>query len=458
MRRLKKLLRGEEGVALITAMLVTMVVLFLSVTVVQLSVHNQQQSGNDRRRVQAVAAAEAGIDYYFSYLQKFSDPVPVCSASQALPTTPPASFTVTPTFYDASGAVMACPYSTTTVPAAVRVRSVGWAGNDASRRTMEAYATLLSEPAATFDNDGALFGQNNITFEANAQIGGDSFSDADIYSNGNVSVKSNSIIYGSIFAQGTISIQSGSEIRKDVHAGQAVVLKNNTKIAGNATSSTSSITGGKVFGNARAGTNITSTVFGTSTPNTLSDPPPTRSFPLFTYNSADWTALGYTVHTYNNCTQPITDINSWWGSGSGSHLLRITGGCTLSFTGTYSIRGNIAIVTDGPISFGPSARFTAVGGPWQTFLFGGLNGASGCGISFASNAGIGANLPAMLYTPSNCTIESLSNTYLNAGQIIGGTLIFKHTATFAYQRLEVPGVGVGGFKQDVTYKREVVTV
>lgn len=456
MGRLGSLLRREEGVALITSILISMIVLILSTTVVQLTLHNQQQSGNDRRRVKAVAAAEAGIDYYYSYLQKFSEPVPVCSATGTLPTSPPATFTVTPTFYTAAGATIACPYAAGTVPAAVLIRSVGRSGNDATRRTMESYAVLTSEPSVAFDNEGAMFAQGSIDFQSNAQIGGDSFSDADLYTNGTISLKSNSIIYGSVLAQGSVLIQSGSEIRKDVWSNVGITLKSNTKIAGNATSSTSSVTGGKVYGNARAGTSITSQVFGTSTPNTPSAAPPARSYPTFVYSSADWAADGYTVRNYSDCASALAGLNSWWGAGSGANVLRVTGGCTLNL-GNVSVRGHLAIVTDGPIEFGTNARLTAVGGPWNVHVFGGLNGASGCKITFKSNAGIGANLPALLYVPANCTIESLSNTYLNAGQVIGGFLVFKHTSTFIYQRLAVPGIGIGGFKQDVSYKREVPT-
>ena len=63
-----KRFKGEEGFAMITALGVSVIVLFMSVTVVTLSVHNSTSSAFDRDRLQAVDAAEAGIDNYLSSL------------------------------------------------------------------------------------------------------------------------------------------------------------------------------------------------------------------------------------------------------------------------------------------------------------------------------------------------------------------------------------------------------
>ncbi|MCA1727150.1 MAG: hypothetical protein LC722_05725, partial [Actinobacteria bacterium] len=63
---LSRLHRDEEGIAMITAMLVGMVTLSLSLVSVQLAVHNSGQSSYDRKRVQAIHAAEAGLDAYLA--------------------------------------------------------------------------------------------------------------------------------------------------------------------------------------------------------------------------------------------------------------------------------------------------------------------------------------------------------------------------------------------------------
>jgi len=61
--------KDESGIAMVTALLVTMVVLLLGVVVVALSAHNVSQSAFDRKRVQSIGAAEAGLDSYLSALQ-----------------------------------------------------------------------------------------------------------------------------------------------------------------------------------------------------------------------------------------------------------------------------------------------------------------------------------------------------------------------------------------------------
>ena len=93
----------ERGIAMVTALMVSLVVLFLSIVVVALSLHNSTISAFDRKRIQAVDAAEAGIDAWFSGLVT-STGGDVCDATKwdgTLPTTPNAGYDVTITLYSA---------------------------------------------------------------------------------------------------------------------------------------------------------------------------------------------------------------------------------------------------------------------------------------------------------------------------------------------------------------------
>src|SRR6266508_2093911 len=112
---------------MITAVLVTFVVMIMAGTAVSLSLHSSQQSANDRRRVDAIQAAEAGLDYYFSYLQSTGAGPMSCSITQTLTNSPASTFTVTPTFYDGAGSLITCPPPSGVVPAYVLLRSVGQA-------------------------------------------------------------------------------------------------------------------------------------------------------------------------------------------------------------------------------------------------------------------------------------------------------------------------------------------
>ena len=66
---MKRFWDREEGMAMVTALLVSMIVLMISLSLVQLSVHNSTTSASDRDRVQSVNAAEAGVNLVFSTME-----------------------------------------------------------------------------------------------------------------------------------------------------------------------------------------------------------------------------------------------------------------------------------------------------------------------------------------------------------------------------------------------------
>ena len=465
--------RDEDGFALITAVMVSLVVMFLGLAALQLSLHNSDASGYDRKRVQSIDAAEAGIDYYYSYLQATGGASPSCSVTKSLTSSPAASFTVTATFYNSSNGLLSCsggslPSGVT--PATVLIRSVGKSVAATPSRTMESYAKLTPTQGSTFDNSSAIFGQNSISFTANATIGGSQYNDADIYSPGNISLAANSILYGSLYGQGSVTMGSNSDIQKDVWANGSLTMNSGARVRGNATSSTSSITLGnnaRVYGNAKAGTtNTGGTVDGYRTSNSPSGAPPTRTYPTFTYNSTDWTGAGYTIHTYSDCSTLLgatPSLANWWGGADGSkHLVRVTGNCTISSSSAINVRGDLAFIVDGNISLTTNTRFVPAGTaqqPFNLFFVGGLADQSGCSFTANPNSGVNGGINTMIYVPSapiSCTVNLNSNSTLAQGQVLGGTVNFQHTASFTYARLTIPGTGSGGFKEDVRCLREVV--
>lgn len=464
--------RGEEGYAMVTAVAVLFVVGILSATVVSISLHNSTQSGYDRKRVEAIDAAEAGIDYYYSYLQSLTS-APSCSVTKTLTAVPNATFTVTATFYDASNVAYACSgnpptLSTSVIPSSVLIHSQGKATGVSPIRAMESLAYLTQTKGINFDNGSAIFGDKGVTLIANATIGANLYNDADIYTNGNVQVAANSTLYGSVIAQGWITLQSGSHVMKDVWAGGAVTIGGNATVGGNATSSTSSVRlngQSHVFRDAKAGTtNTGGIVDGYRTANSPTAMPATRSFPSFTFTDLDWQNAGYAVHTYTNasdCATPLADLANWWGAATGTaHVIRLSGGgsqCLLSLP-SETLKGNLAIVSDGNVEFANGAQITVANGtgPWDLYLFAGLAKAPGC--SFTSQPGSGAldGVITLIYTPSACSTNIWSNSTLAQGQILSGNVQFYQTASFQFRRVAVPGAGGGSYLEDVQYKREVI--
>jgi hypothetical protein len=465
-KMMRKLRHDDEGVAMITAILVTMVVMMLGVVSVQMAIHNSESSGFDKRRVLAVAAAEGGLDYYSSHLASNNIATIQCTVSSTL--TNAGTFAVTTTFYDSVGNPLPtsggsqCPLNS--MPASVLVKSVGRAqANKNPARTMQALYELSPATTAPFNNAGAITAQSSVSFEANANIGGSKYADADVFANGDISVSANSVLYGNLFAQGNVTLQSNSEVKKDLWANGSITMKGNSRVRGNATSSTSFISmtaQSRIYGNARAATSITSgIVSGTRTPNSPTDPPPSKPYPGYTYNASDWIAAGYTVRNYTDCVQAVADVVNWWGQSSGNNVVRVTGGCLMNFTTSVTVKGNLGIVNDGSITIATNSKFSpATGtGPWDVLFFTGMNGVTPCAFTANPNGGMKSGLNTLVWTHQNCSVVLDSNSALSEGQIIGGNVNVKHNISFQYKQVSVPGISGGGLKQDLRYKREIVT-
>ena len=461
----KRIRKEEQGIAMVTAILVSAVVLILSTAVVQLSLHNSDASAYDRNRVQSIHAAEAGVDYYLSLLSATGGQSPPCTLTKTLAGSP-GSFTVSPLFYNAGGAPLTCPLDPGVVPATVLLNSVG-SSTSGRPRTMQAYAKLTVTQGSTFDNAAAIFGDSSVTLNARTRVGGSQYNDADVYTNGPANLSAGSVIYGSLYAQGAISAGSTAEVKREAWSGSSITLANETRIGGSATS-TSTISMGytsRISGDAKASGAISGGVVdGYRSPNTPGlTAPPSRSYPVFVFKPLDWSAAGYTnQQTFTGatgCSNAVNYIRSTWTGGS--LLVRVGAGCTLTFPQktTINVKGNLAIISDAPVLIQTQTRFapSPASSTFDVFLFGGLSGTAPCDIRTDSNAGFNPGLTTMFYVPAACGIDLASNTALTQGQLLGGTVTFNASAGFAYRGLTVPGTGVGGFKQDVLYKREVIS-
>ncbi|HYE80493.1 MAG TPA: hypothetical protein VEI97_21165, partial [bacterium] len=248
-------------------------------------------------------------------------------------------------------------------------------------------------------------------------------------------------------------------------ANGSITMAGSARVRGNATSSTSFISLGgqsRIYQSAKAATTITGgTVDGTTSPNSPSGPPPSRPYPTFDYNPTHWISAGYTVRSYTSCSQAVTDIGTWWGSASGHNVVRVTGGCAMTFGSSVTVKGNLAIVTDGSVTLQNNARLAPASGtgPWNLHFFIGYGGTvSPCSFTANPNSGTNSGLNTLVYTHPSCIVDFNSNSAISEGQVIGGTVNIKQSTSFRYSQVAVPGPSSGGgLKQDVRYRREVVT-
>ena len=462
-RALSRRWADERGIAIITAMLVSMIIVTLGTTSVTLAIHNSEASAFDRRRVQAVAASEAGINFYFSHLQSGGATSFACSISRTMTTTPASRFDATVKFYNAAGVQMPCPITGTTKPAAASIRSVGSVvGTTSPRRTMESYVKLTGRPDSPFVNS-VIYANSSVNWPANVQVQGSDLGATNVHINGNATFGSNIQIYGAAYVQGSLTMNGSSQVRRDAWANGAIVMKNSATVLGKASSSTSSITlqnAAKVYGDAQAGTSITAgttAIGGRRVPNSPQVAPPVGTFPAYTFTASDWTGKGYTVQTFTG-TSACTNAKNFMQNNiaSGNYVIRITTDCALSFSKeTLNVRGNLAIVSDGGIALNTNTKINAVGGPWNLHLIFGIdNDGAPCDISLGSNTNIGANLWTFFYTP--CNISLASNAFVNEGQLFGGGVALSSNSGIKFRAVPVPGYDET-YKEDIVYIREVVT-
>jgi cytoskeletal protein CcmA (bactofilin family) len=461
--------RDESGIAMITALLVSLVVLSLSVAVVGLSLHNTNQSSEDRKRIQAIHAAEAGIDAYFLALTTASGAA-MCSPTLYdgnLPSTPGASYDLTITLYStwppADGTQIACvdPLSATPLGAQVLSKGTAVTGSGlAVSRTMETEVKLT----ALYKGLGqAIFSHTLLNFQNQLTINGNVSNDGDVYTNGNFSLANNTSISGSVYAQGGANISQGI-VKQDVWAKNSVSLTSGIAIFGNTTSSTSSITlssNAHIYGNAKAGTSVTGgTIDGTTTANSPSGAPPQLPFPQITYDPKPWQDAGYTIMNFATCALATAFINAM---PAGNYVVRVTPACAMSWASNsvVNVQGNLAIITDGSITTINQTTWNGVGGGWTVFFLvpyrAGLNCTkpSPYDISISNNTNFNNGLKVFVYSQCNVDFGNNNAEGVN-GQIIGGTVTITNQMTLNYRPIVVPGFNLTGYSEQTSYLREIV--
>jgi Tfp pilus assembly protein PilX len=487
MRKVEAMFRrfrdDEEGMAMVISLLVAFVVLLLSVYVVQLGVHNVGQSGYDRSRLISVTAAESGIDDYYSYLNSFTTKgtpdltTLQCSITNNDLSGPNAStYTASVTFYNSGGTALACPPPSGTIPASVRITSVGSTSGQASRK-MESYATLASIIGGT---SSAVFSNGSTTLNNKLNVNGYQGSDGDVYVNGNLDVSQAMTFSGSAYVQGSATISNSTTVDGTLWAKNAITMSGQSLVTGDATSSQGNISisnPAHIAGNAKAMGTIASTslIQGTSSPSTsgLADPP-TQTFPLLTFDSTQqsaWTNAGWdtTSHTYSGasaCTNAqvfLTGLSS--NVGPYKYVVRINTACQLALSGlSLMMNGDLAVITDGSICMTNLNTFQATGGVRQLMMIVQKNATNSSKCSDNSSISVsnltnfndlsGDNqLQTFLYSPYQI---NLSNNSGLTGQVYGSPVNAVNQTTLNYVPVFVPGIStVVGFRQNVQYLREV---
>jgi len=427
---LRRIRDEERGLAMVVALMVVFVVLLLSTVVAAQSIHNSGASAYDRRRLQSVGAAEAGLNYFYNYLEQtaVSTLASRCGvvtagrcASNPLPDTQPvtvaispgtATFTVTPTFYsDSSGVTpFAGTITDTTYPRSVKVVS-GGTTNGQTTRTMESFMSIA---AVSGGFKGAVVTNNTIGLTNSFSISGYSANDGDVYvtcstSPCNATLTSGTqTIKGNLYvSDGSLTISTGVHIYGNVWAKGAILINQpQVQIDGSATSSTSSInvSSGAVTGTGTYCTTVSGTSrIGGGVVNSCQGPPPSPGFPHLLYDDtvspnadANWLtgcsksplADCYYLKTFGTvgssavaaCNQARTYIEGTTSSdyngganvpsGYSGVVVRILSKCSYSPSNnvTVNLSSDLAIITNGSISFSQQSSWVGQTAQRKMFL------------------------------------------------------------------------------------------
>ena len=478
---LTRLRDDERGVAMIIAVSVAFVVLLLATVVVAQSIHSIDSSGYDRERLLSVNAAEAGTNQWYAYLQttpSLSMSVdPGCDAtsgeltiSDTVQSGPSAAaYSAVGTFYGADGVtpVSCSTFSDTSFPSYVKVRSTGTI-NGSPNRTLETFVRLTPNYGGF---GAAILAINGTTITNSFTITGNSGNDGDIYIlNGNFRVTNSMTLSGNIYVpNGTAQLENTSTVKGNVWAHGNIAMQNSATIQGDALSSTGNISGSGTINDdaTAAGSVVTSglTIGGIVTQGVTMPAVPTQAFPQVTSSTASWIASGYQLADLSTAAggtlcQKARDWikNKWATSGITNPLIRIDTTCTFSNSNndTFSITGNLAILSDGGFNFSQQSNWNGTAGTVKNIHFISVYSATCSGttkdISVGNNTNFNTYTNVSFYTPCRAT---MSNTNSFGGQVLSKDVTIGNNFKMAYKPVLVPGItGVTGFKQDISYIHE----
>ena len=297
--------RAEDGVAMITALLVMFVISLLVATMMYTNFHNSNASARNRSWGQAVHVAESGVQQAIAQLQSTNGVAPVG--------------TVTGTTTDGTFSYHITPKSRNRY----QIDASGTVGTVASLSATRRLRVLMAPPRSF---DYALFSLSDVTTKNNNVVCGDIWANTyvTVYQNDSVLAADNSscpdgsVGTGSVTAAtGSIELQHNSQIDGDAwsggndSSGEAITLANGATIGGDAKASSSSpgcaddpghsqyevVNGGSVSGSITAWGTISGSGPATARYSyTCTAAAATKTIPSFSFNPANYPSG--TVHQY----------------------------------------------------------------------------------------------------------------------------------------------------------------
>src|SRR3954454_13798581 len=448
--------RDDEGIAIVKAMGIIMVVAILAVTMVSYVLYTTKASGHQRQRDTALASAEAGIDATYVTLQASGISLPCTNTSPITagiansPDTGTYNVAITYTYSDGTNG--ACPTTDGKTPVSALIRSTGSVTSPVPdqvtpTRVMEAFVNLIPVRSNGFNK--AIFANGNLSVDNQTNVNGQNGSDADVYTNNTFNCNNNETFHGSIYAQQGATFSNSCSIDGKVWTKLGISSSTGTNgtIGGDVLSSQGNISlsaGPTIAGKLQAfGTIANAACPARCYPGAKLADPPYQPFPIIRDDSTtqtDWVNHGYTVYSDPSCSTVKDDIINTYAK-KGSKTLVLTD-CAVNFSKDHTIplSNDLAIFAKGgfssanQVSFDTSSTgtkrmlywivpYNAAPGTYPasncTATSNGVSGtASSPSISTDNQFGVTTDVDMLVYSP--CAV-SFANNSTHMGQIFGGS-------------------------------------
>ena len=471
--------RDEQGVALITAIMVSFIATLFVITTMYVAFHDQTSSAHNRSWGQSLHVAESGVHEAIAYLQNSAGVVPTATDTNC--PTPRTAGTVCGTTTDGTYQyrIVAQPRNR------YQIDAIGTVGNTGSLQASRRLRVTMAPPISF---KYALFSLADVTLKNNTVICGDVYAVSDVNlgnndeihhagtsgcptgvgdgnvtsSIGGVSSGNNTVIDGTVWSGGNAGISNGGSIGGDAKASSST-----PGCTDDPSHLKYKITGGSVAGNASAWGTISSSVSGTKSQSTCTQSSAALTMPVFTFNASNYPAA--TLHTYDfDLAADRAAFSSYISANSGSlsGTFYITGGGSnypVTLNG-ITVSGDLTVVaTESPIEGGNGIN--ASGGtdklivlasmyappPGQCATNGGNPG--DCAIGFKNNfAPDSSNTAVLLYAPNGPI--AIKNNLDFGGAVYANNIQFKNNPTVDYDVRLDQVVGFGSATLQVENWRE----
>ena len=419
----------ERGVALVTALVITMAVFAIGGIWTSLATHQYTASGRERLRAQAFTAAEAGLNEAMSRLSG------------------DVGYTVSPLTALPGGAgeyeVAVTPVNGLKDPGRF-IGSTGYAPTKANprhvaRRVVQQVDLISNSDFryALFTAPGGIAGANNMTVNG------------DVYSADDMILTSRGTVSGSVTSLGSVTTVNNSTIGGDIRAAGDVTINNaGTTVLGNVYSGGNVSLTGHVRGNVQAAGTITGgTVDGS---RAQYSPPPAvqaQAVPTYTWNANSYPA-GDNLSGHP-ATRELTpaEFQGLWAANKtnfrGHYRVLCPAPCSSGITldDKWAMTGNVTIASDAPITMSREVVNDA-GGAALTLTIASFSGSSPA-IEMTNKISPPDSIRVALFSPNGSVSFRNQKSFSGAVYASSMTLDQQFTLTF------VP-VAVTGFTWDLT--------